>query len=252
MKNIILCILAISLSGCNLLDKKSKGGATESLLQGREFNMKPLVIGVAGQSLSHWSASLSNYSTTGLVRVNADYLSLDSFVIPKKDSPVTYGTAMIRLGDLLAAHYNRPIEFVFTSVGATTSEQWNNELYKKTIEGNKKFPYDFILFTQGEGDPYTNYTQYLSNIDLMVDKWRAGGISCPVYLSLTTNPNVPYPSPARLAQETLIRSGKVRQGPDLDALRHVGGYFGADGMHPNMQGAEVQAQQWFETLKQAL
>lgn len=168
------------------------------------------------------------------------------------------GSVWPRLADTWFARTGERSLFILLGVDATSVVDWvsNAGLAGRLDEllaqlqsyGLKP---DAVLWQQGEADARrgTETEDYEERLAALIARWRAGGVSSPVFLARSTQcRSAPY-QPVRMA---IARLADVHQGvfvgADADTIPAGGRH---DGCHFNAAGLEQAAAAWVEALLEA-
>jgi hypothetical protein len=174
---------------------------------------------VAGQSLS--ASCNGNPGDAAYVPTNVskcDQLSIeDGGVYTAKEPMLGCQSAgggrsiFIRAADkLITAGYRQRIILINIGIGATSSAQWNNDLWPRIVIANERakakgISVSAVLWQQGETDNALVVSQstYFSNMSSVISKVRSSGVSAPWILAKSTKwTGVDY-APVRAAIDQL-------------------------------------------------
>jgi hypothetical protein len=170
----------------------------------------------------------------------------------------TGGSTWSRLGDVLADHFNVPIGFMSTGIGATRVDQWvPGAAYYPRLQaalaaagpnGVRAF-----LWHQGESDSLasTSAATYAARLNSIIAQTRTdAGWAVTWGVALAS-----YHPDSSAAQEAQVRAGQqsviagtagVFQGADTDGYLALG--FLHDGVHFNASGLLNHADQWKHSI----
>lgn len=218
-------------------------------LFGCKEKMKPYTILIAGQSNAVAGALAP--TDIGISKTKKVSVVFDGKeTVPTEKEPITHSLTWIRLGDMIAERTGRDVRIVNVASGATTSDQWAEELKGRIPDALIRYRPDVVLWIQGESDTDKNFSSEHVYENLRKIANQAGNV--PFYCALDgyfhrTGEEPKKGFEIRAAQERLIREGRAQLGVDVDALR-VPGVVAEDKMHFTGPGFETFARMWFEVL----
>jgi hypothetical protein len=222
---------------------------------------------VAGQSLSascNGNPGDAAYVPTNLSK--CDQLSIDDGGIYAAKEPMlgcqSAGggrSIFIRVADkLITAGYRQRIILINVGIGATSSAQWNNDLWPRIVIANERakakgITVTGVLWQQGETDNALVVSQatYYNNMTSLIAKVRSRGATVPWVLAKSTKwTGVDY-APVRAAIDQLGNGTDIFVGPDNDTL--TGGNRVADNTHMSVPaGVEASAVLWRNAIQAAI
>lgn len=220
---------------------------------------RPIELWVYGQSngVSPANDKTPVFSTTGHVWVNDYYCERPSgqyscyfgteMVQPLAGKTIRSNQTWMLLGDSLYRLTGRDVYIhQYASGGKITAQLHHDELFRHGKAALKAHPnICAALWIQGEAEVNIPVSQTVWFMKSIVDTTRAIHPGLPWFVALDAG--------GRPAQQQLIASGLVKQGPDIDALRSSNPELFDRGTRHEFEGEghTVHARVWLDVLRQA-